>query len=210
MQKSTITLQGVDYIVRTLDITSLPTFEGESYRSVQVADVALWNELEHLIEMGDKYAVRLDEEIFFYPDSEFIKADPTDEELMDYLRENLCYMTKYKPVRVPEAIDFYAVELDDLGQKHIQLLGYTYKGDNWKKIDVRGVCLPLSEFVEGMEKSEDYVNELYQESRQYEREVSDDRCVAAINHFFDGEPADYRLQFCDVTIDTPVGNYVNS
>lgn len=137
MQKSTITLDGVDYIVRTIDITSLPTFEGESYRSVDVADVALWHELERRMEHGDKYTTRMDETIFFYPDSEFIKADPTDEELLDYLREHICDMTRFKPVSQPEEIDLYAVEMDDLGQKHIQLLGYTYKGDGWKTIDVR-------------------------------------------------------------------------
>ena len=209
MQKSTITLDGVDYIVRTIDITSLPTFGSEGYRNVDVADVALWNELELRMEQGDKYAMGLDETIFFYPDSEFIRRDPTDEELLDYLREHLCGMTKYKPVSQPEAIDLYAVEMDDLGQKHIQLLGYTYKGDGWKTIDVRGVCLPLSEFVEGMEQSEDYVQSLLEQSREYERDVTAEQCVVAINHFFDGEPADYRLRFEDVTIDTPVGNYIN-
>jgi len=94
MQKSTITLDGVDYIVRTIDITSLPTFGSEGYRNVDVADVALWNELERRMEQGDKYAMGLDETVFFYPDSEFIRRDPTDEELLDYLREHLCGMTK--------------------------------------------------------------------------------------------------------------------
>ena len=210
MQKSTITLDGVDYIVRTIDITSLPTFDGETYRSVDVADVALWDVLERRMEQGDKYAMRLDEKIFFYPDSEFIKADPTDEELLDYLRERLCQMTKYIPVRKPEEFDMYAIGGREGEEKRILLLGYTYKGDNWKVIDVRGVYMPLKEFVEGMEKNEDFVNELYQDSRQYERDVTDEECVKAINHYFDGDAADYRLQFNDVTIDTPVGNYLNS
>lgn len=201
-------MDGVDYIVRTIGITILPTFEGESYRSVDVADVALWDVLERRMEQGDKYAERLDEKIFFYPDSEFIRREPTDEELLDYLREHLCDMTRFKPVSQPEEIDLYAVEIDDLGQKHIQLLGYTYKGDNWKTIDVRGVCLPLSEFVEGI-KEEDYVISLYGDSCEYERDVTDEECVTAINHFFAGKPADYRLRFEDVTIDTPVGNYIN-
>lgn len=210
MQKSTISLDGVDYIVRTIDITSLPTFEDEGYKSVPVADVALWDKLEQLMELGDKYAVRLDETIFYYCDSKFIRRDPTDEELLDYLRELLCGMAKYKPVRQPEAMDLFAIEGRDGEEKRIQLLGYTYKGDQWKVIHVRGVCIPLSEFVEGMQTSEDYVNELYQCSREYERDVTDEECVTAINHFFDGEAADYRLRFEAVTIDTPVGNYVNS
>lgn len=209
MQKNFITIGNVDYVVRTLDITSLPTFEGETYRSVDVADVALWNELEHRMELGDKYATRLDEEIFFYADSEFIKNDPTDEKLLDYLRENLLQMRKFNPVSKPKALDCYAIELDDLGQKQISLLGYTYKGDQWKTIDVRGVCLPLSEFVEGMEESEDYVQSLLECSKEYEHDVTAEECCVAINRFYDGKPADYYLNFTDVTIDTPVGNYVN-
>lgn len=109
----------------------------------------------------------------------------------------------------PKAFDFYDIETDRQGGKYIQLLGYTYKGDNWKCITVRGISMPLSEFVKGMQGSEDYVNTLYQESRQYEQDVTDERCVAAINHWFDGEPADYHLQFADVTMDTPIGGYVN-
>ena len=31
----------------------------------------------------------------------------------------------------------------------------------------------------------------------------------AINHCFDGKPADYLLRFEDVTIDTPCGNYAH-
>lgn len=209
MDKSTITLQGVDYIVRTIDITSLPTFDGDAYKSVDVADVALWHELERMMEQGDKYATRLDETIFFYPDSEFIKADPTDDELLDYMMEHLCQMTRFKPVRKPESFDFYSIELDDRGRKQISLLGYTYHGDNWKTIDARGVCLPLSEFIDGMEEHEDYVNLLYEGCREYERDVTDEECVADINRFFDGKPADYRLKFEDVIMETPVGNYVN-
>jgi hypothetical protein len=60
-----------------------------------------------------------------------------------------------------------------------------------------------------MKESEDYVNELYTESREYEEDVTDEQCVNAINYFFDGEPADYYLHFEDVTIDTPVGNYID-
>ena len=119
-------------------------------------------------------------------------------------------MRKFKEVSVPKEFDFYAIEADELGQKQISLLGYTYKGDNWKTIDVRGVCLPLSEFVEGMKGHEDYVQSLLEWSKEYEHDVTDEECVKAINHFFDGYPARYRLKFEDVTIDTPFGNYVNS
>lgn len=209
MQKETITLQGVDYVVRTLDVRSLPSFEGEGYAEMTVADYALWDAVEEAIKAGDYDACKIDDEIFFYLESDFINADPTDEQILGYLREHLCGVVPYAPVTEPEALDFYAIELDDLGQKQISLLGYTYKGDNWKCIDVRGVCLPLSEFVDGMREHEDYVQSLYEGSKEYERDVTDEECVKAMNGFYAGKPADYRLRFSDVCMETPVGNYVH-
>lgn len=208
MQKSTITLQGVDYIVRTLDVRSIPTWEDECYAEVQVADHALWDGVEKAIKAGDYNACKIDDLIFFYADSDFIRRDPSDEEMLDYLKTHLADMTKYAPVNKPEELDFYTIEEHD-GEKTIQLLGYTYKGDNWKKIDVRGIVMPLLEFVQGMCDSEDYVNELYQCGRQYEFDMAEKRCVDAINHYFDGDPADYRLRFSNVNMETPAGNYVN-
>lgn len=210
MKKETISVGGVDYIVRTVDITSLPGFEGKAYKEVDVADYELWAAIERAWQEGDYDAAEIDNNIFYYADSEFVKSDPTDEELVDYLRERLCQMRKVKPVSEPVKVDCYAIELDDLGQKQISLLGYTYKGDNWKTINVRGVCLSLTEFVEGMKEHEDYVDLLYQESKEYEQDVTDEQCVKAINHFFGGNPADYYLDFADVTEDTPVGNYMSN
>lgn len=209
MDKSTITIGSVDFLVRTLDARSLPGYESEGYATVKVATSNLLDFISQAIIEGDDDATRIDEQIFFYPDAEFLEADPTDEQLLDYLRLHMCNMAKFVPVKQPEAIDLYSIELDEFGKKQISILGFTYKGDNWKTIDVRGVCLPLEEFVDGMLTNEDYVNVLYDGCREYERDVTDEECVTAINHFFDGKPADYRLRFSDVDIDTPVGNYIN-
>lgn len=119
-------------------------------------------------------------------------------------------MTKFEKAIKPAKYDFYTIVEDELGNKQLEICGYTYKGDNWKCIDVRGICVPLSEFVEGMKGSEDYVTELLMESKQYEQDMSNEECVWAINHCFDNNPADYVLRFEDVTIDTPVGNYINA
>jgi hypothetical protein len=271
MQKSTITYQGVDYVVRTLDITSLPTFEGEAYKEVTVADYALWVALEPAYEACDKFAIRLDEGIFFYADSEFIKGDPTDEQLLDYLRENLCdidspvcdangceihkgdhvlwcdpetgntseyevyeeptedmvklsssygecealpkectiRMKKFGAIAAPEEFDFFCIENDGKGGKQIHILGYTYDGDDWKVADVCWFIEPLSEFVQHISEDEDYVDSTMSECKQYEKDLTDEECLDTINSYFNGKPADYRLRFKDVTIDTPCGNYVN-
>lgn len=210
MEKSTITLGGVDYTVRTLDIRSLPGYEGEAYAQVTVADHNLSLAVEMAIKAGDYDACKFDDEIFFYADPEFINTDPTEAQLLDYLCLNLCNMGRNKPVSQPEVMDLYAIEQDELGRKQISLLGYTYLGDNWKTIDVRGVCVPLDEFVAGCREHDDYVDVLYLDSREYERDVTPEECVEAINHFFDGKPADYRLRFDSVTIDTPIGNYISA
>lgn len=118
-------------------------------------------------------------------------------------------MKTFEKVTKPEALDFYVIECDDSGQKQISILGFTYEGDQWKNIDVSGICVPLSEFVEGMKEHEDYVQSLLEWSREYECNATDEECVEYINEFFDGSPADFRLKFEDVTMDTPVGRYVN-
>lgn len=210
MEKSTITVGGVDYTVLTLDIRSLPGYEGEAYAQVTVADHNLSLAVEMAIKAGDYDACKIDDEIFFYADPVFINTDPSEEQIVDYLCLNLCNMSRNKPVSEPEAVDMYAIEQDEQGRKQISLLGFTYHGDNWKTIDVRGVCVPLDEFVAGCRESDDYVDTLYLCSREYERDVTDEQCVADINHFFGGKPADYRLPFSSVTIDTPIGNYINA
>ena len=211
MEKRTIELQGVDYAVRTLDVRAIPTFEGDAYQQMDVAGEGLWDAVERAIKAGDYDAAKIDDLIFFYVPDEMLARDASDEEIVDYMRENLCGMAKFAPVSVPEALDFYTIETDGAGEKRIRFLGFTYKGDNWKTIDIgRAESIPLSVFVDGMREHEDFVNSLYQEFREFERDVTDCECVATINTFFDGKPADYRLQFGNVTMETPNGKYVNS
>lgn len=89
MQKSTINLKGVDYVVRTIDVRSIPSFGDYSYASVDVAEDTLWDAIEREAEQGDKYAVRLDETIFFYVDAELMRRDASDEEIVNYIRQNI-------------------------------------------------------------------------------------------------------------------------
>ncbi len=269
MQKDIITIGSVDYVVRTLDIRSLPTFESDGYAETTVADHALWDAVECAIKAGDYDACKIDNEIFFYLDSEFINADPTDEQILEYLRENLCEcavcdangceihkgdhvvwqdpetgnvsryevyeeptedmvklwsnngecealpkectirMKKFGAIAAPEEFDFFCIENDGKGGKQIHILGYTYYGDGWKVADVCWFIEPLSEFVQHISEDEDYVDSTMSECKQYEKDLTDEECLDTINSYFNGKPADYRLGFKDVTIDTPCGNYVN-
>ena len=89
MEKSTITLQGVDYVVRTVDVRSIPTFEDECYAEMDVAGDELWDAIERAIKAGDYDAAKLDDMIFYYVDDELIHSDATDEEIVNYIKENI-------------------------------------------------------------------------------------------------------------------------
>lgn len=87
MIKNTITFQGVDYIVRTLDVRGVPTFEGDEYAQVNVAEDTLAIELAW--QRDDYRAEELDDEIFFYVPADLLRRDATDEEIVEYLKQNL-------------------------------------------------------------------------------------------------------------------------
>lgn len=89
MQKSTITLQGVDYPVRTVDVRSIPTFEDDFYAEMDVAGDELWDAIERAIKAGDYDAAKLDDLIFYYVDDELLRRDATDEEIVNYIKENI-------------------------------------------------------------------------------------------------------------------------
>ena len=89
MQKSTITLQGIDYPVRTVDVRSLPTFKDECYAEVDVAGDELWDAVEHAIKAGDYDAAEIDDRIFYYVDDELLRRDATDDDIVNYIREGI-------------------------------------------------------------------------------------------------------------------------
>ena len=61
-------------------------------QTLKVADFELWAAIEDAVnyksEEKHDEATALDNEIFFYCDSSFIASDPTDEEIINYLKEN--------------------------------------------------------------------------------------------------------------------------
>lgn len=89
MNKSTINYKGVDYLVRTIDVRSIPTFDGDFYADVDVAGEELWDAIDAAIEAGDYDAAKLDDTIFYYVDDELLHRDASDEEIVDYIRGNV-------------------------------------------------------------------------------------------------------------------------
>lgn len=52
-----------------------------------VADYELWAAIEDDCEEDNAFAISIDNSIYFYCDSGYIASDPTDEEIVEYLRE---------------------------------------------------------------------------------------------------------------------------
>lgn len=86
MKKKTISYRGADYIVRTLDVRSLPGFDGEGYAEVNVAGESLWNSMDQAVYAGEKEASGIDSQMFFYIPDEMLERDATDEEIVKFLR----------------------------------------------------------------------------------------------------------------------------
>ena len=89
MKKDTIKVMGVDYIVRTLDIRTIPGYEDYLPKEVDVAGEELWDAVGGAISAGDYDACEIDSQIFFYVPDEMLRRDATDEELINYIKENL-------------------------------------------------------------------------------------------------------------------------
>ena len=129
-------------------------------------------------------------------------------------------MERYKPLDKFEDIDLYVIE-EENGKKCVRPVGYAWSdevGDEDNPLVLALVtmtcdAIPIEEFVENTkpEKSADYVSLLYEESKQYEEHYdSEEEILHDINTFFNGECADYRLEYKDITIDTPCGFYAAS
>ena len=93
-------------------------------------------------------------------------------------------------------------------------MGYTYDSEcdngsgTWRLVEPCFVIVPVAEFIEGVKGSEDYVDGLISEAKQYIEDLDEQGVVECINEYFNGQPADYRLGYGEITEDTPCGNYV--
>jgi len=111
-----------------------------------------------------------------------------------------------KPVEC-ELYQVYAIG----GEKMIHIFAYTYKSDvDWRMVEGTGMIMPLREFMAGYaERGQEYVDELWEMTKQVEWEESADSLVKAVNSYFYGRAADKRLQYGDVTARTREGCYIH-
>jgi len=123
-------------------------------------------------------------------------------------------MEKFNGVTEPAELEFYSIENGKTG-KNIHLMGYTYDSEcdngqgTWRLLEPCFVIVPIAEFIEGVKSSEGYTDNLISEAKQYIEDMDEQGVVECINEYFNGKPADYRLHYSEITIDTPCGNYVS-
>ncbi len=83
MERSFIEYNGVKY--PTIEIALSKVSDIESDEIVTIADYELWAAIEDDYEDGDKDAVWLDDNVYFYCDSGFVASNPTESEVIEYM-----------------------------------------------------------------------------------------------------------------------------
>ncbi len=145
-------------------------------------------------------------------------------------------MKKFTTITKPIEVDFFSIYTRNDGVKCIHLWGYTYKSDSnefitpdnpdgiyWANMEACGLEIPLEEFVGELQKNDslDFIDELYYEPcKQYQGDYDADGMAVTINHYYndivfsvdypaknEGRPDAY-LDFSEVTMDTPDGDYL--
>ena len=83
MERSKINYKGIDY--PTIEIALSKVSDIESNKLVTITDYELWAAIEDNYEDGDKEAVWIDNNVYFYCDSGFIASNPTESEVIEYM-----------------------------------------------------------------------------------------------------------------------------
>jgi len=111
----------------------------------------------------------------------------------------------------PRDCEMYEIHLDDQGTKRIHILGWFWKsGDGqWRLTEPCGLDLPLEEFITRYEEESNYLEELWQETKQYEKDCTPEEAARLASTFFDGVGAEHNIRYGELDPDMPVGNYMH-
>lgn len=119
---------------------------------------------------------------------------------MEKSKKNLTKMQSFE-------IDFYSIE-DNNGCKDIHIFGTLWRdGGICHATDYTFLIIPLDEFVSRFNEDKNYVITRMEEVTQYEDKLTYKECFDLLAHYFNGNPADAILDYADITLDTPIGNY---
>ena len=137
-------------------------------------------------------------------------------------------MKPFNKATEPFEADFYTIFMGDglYGDKNVKMIhidGYFYESDSkefvseenpdgeyWANTQACWLIEPLSEFIQNLRADYNYVNDLFEDAKQYQEDMSREQAVDAINHYFDNNPPQYVLPYEEITEDTPCGTYVTN
>ena len=105
--------------------------------------------------------------------------------------------------------DFFSIEEDENGRKQIHIDGSNWKSDDeWRHSEYVFLIVPLDEFIPNVAaRGIEYVDELFEGAKTGILEHTGPEIIQMMNHYFNGERPDGFLDYCDISMDTPVGNY---
>ena len=122
-------------------------------------------------------------------------------------------MEKFNKVTEPKELEFFSIEEDHNGNKQIHIMGYMYCSDTdegegyWRNVEFTFCIIPLDEFIKNIREDENYLDRIESEIKQYMGDCTDEEIVEMINHYYDGNPAEYDMHYDEITMDTPCGDY---
>ena len=113
----------------------------------------------------------------------------------------------------PQEVEFYSISCNEGGIKYIHIFGYSYIGEDngegpWRNVEYTGFIEPLQEFIEHLKANEDYVDNTAANLNQYMGDYTDEGMRDIMNCYFNGHRADRLLNYSEITMDTPCGDYM--
>ena len=124
-------------------------------------------------------------------------------------------MEKFEIAKYVDEMNFFSIyEVE--GKKYFQINAYVYEVDEeeerWAISEVENGYELLTDFVKKYRDYEgdcnDYVTDIICDCLQFENDASVGAMVRVINQFISGKEV-YKLDFKDITEDTPCGFYMN-
>lgn len=111
-------------------------------------------------------------------------------------------------LQIPFEGDFYSIETVG-GKKQIHINGTLWKSDDeWRHSEYVFLIIPLEEFIaEYAKNGSEYVDSLYSEAKTGISEFTKAQAEKCIQNYFNGCHPEGRLDWADITMDTPDGNY---
>jgi len=207
-------LQWVDYVLDAVDNGSLFVKEGDVlFKHLEVGNKVRWKDPA----IGDYDAQdRILQESRVYTIVEVNERDMSAL-IKDAYGETEVYLSELEPYteiqfNKPYDCEMYNIYTDADGIKHIHILGWfwpTAEGQ-WRLTEATGLDVPLGEFLDEYEKNPDgYLEEIWQGTKQYEKDCTKDEALNLMRTFFDGNAPEHNIRYSEISENISDGNYMH-